>query len=144
MSAVVPAVSRTSAASGAPATAAGSTVAPGTARPAQGAATASSTRASTVSSAGTEPLELRVRVIEDCWLEIYDAADQRLYYDLAAAGRSFAVRGAGPLRVLLGRISSVQLEVNGRPVRLPGVRERAQTVTFRVAADGAMTPVRRD
>tara|TARA_A100001037_G_scaffold265708_1_gene257365 strand:- start:1062 stop:1286 length:225 start_codon:yes stop_codon:yes gene_type:complete len=56
-----------------------------------------------------------MRFARDAWVEMYDASGERLYYNLARAGRRIEVEGARPIRVLLGYVKGVQVEYNGAP-----------------------------
>lgn len=47
------------------------------------------------------------------WIEVYDAAGKRLYYNLAPAGDNLEINGAGPLQVFLGNAPGVSVEYNG-------------------------------
>lgn len=67
---------------------------------------------------------LRVRFPDEAWVEIYDRNEQRLFYNLVTPGRELDLRGAPPIRVLLGRTRGVQVEYNGEPVDLAPHIER--------------------
>jgi cytoskeleton protein RodZ len=47
------------------------------------------------------------------WIEVYDAAGKRLFYNLAPAGDDIDISGAGPLQVFLGNAPGVSVEYNG-------------------------------
>ena len=47
------------------------------------------------------------------WIEVYDAAGKRLYYNLAPAGDNIEISGTGPLQVFLGNAPGVSIEFNG-------------------------------
>jgi cytoskeleton protein RodZ len=87
---------------------------------------------------------LRVRARADCWVEVYDARRRQLYFGMLRAGAAAAVSGPGPLRVLLGNVRGVALDVNGRSVGVPGALQRANTANVRVAADGTFSASARD
>jgi cytoskeleton protein RodZ len=87
---------------------------------------------------------LRVRARADCWVEVYDARRRQLYFGMLRAGAAAAVSGPGPLRVLLGNVRGVTLDVNGRSVSVPGALQRANTANVRVAADGTFSASARD
>ena len=67
---------------------------------------------------------LRLRFPEQAWVEVYDRNDQRLFYNLAAAGRELDLQGDPPIRVLLGRTRGVSVEYNGQPVDVTPHTER--------------------
>ena len=94
------------------------------------------------SAAGSAALRLRARA--DCWVEIYGADRKRLYFGLLRGGTSTSVAGEAPLRMLLGNVSGVTVEVNGRAVIVPTGLQRANTANVRVAADGSFSAVPRD
>ena len=54
-------------------------------------------------------VRLAVRFNQDSWVEIYDAHGATLYHDFGGAGSERHVRGAAPLRVLLGNPDGVTL-----------------------------------
>jgi cytoskeleton protein RodZ len=105
------------------------------------ATTAQSTRPAPAANA---PARLRISISQDCWVEVYDATDKRLYVDLAPAGKRIEVTGAAPLRVRLGREGVAQLQVNDRAVTPPTAARRGQTALFTVTAEGATELVKRD
>ncbi len=79
--------------------------------------------------------ELLVRLKEDSWVEITDADEQRLEYDLLRAGQSRSYLGQAPFRILLGRSNAVELSMDGQALRYEG-DERADVVTLVVQQDG--------
>ncbi len=87
---------------------------------------------------------LRLRARADCWVEVYDVRRRQLYFGMLRAGGAAAVSGPGPLRVLLGNVRGVTLDVNGRSVSVPGALQRANTANVRVAADGTLSASARD
>lgn len=71
------------------------------------------------------------------WIEVYDANGKRLYYDLAPAGDSFGVSGAGPLQVFLGNAPGVSMELDGAPFDMTPYLRPDNTARFRLGgADG--------
>lgn len=101
---------------------------------------------STAAPAAAAPASvvLRVRSQADCWVEVYGADRKQLYFGLLRSGASTTVTGQGPMRVLLGNVSGVALEVNGRAVTVPRNLQRANTANVRVAADGSVSASPRD
>lgn len=89
-------------------------------------------------------VSLRVRARADCWVEVYDVRRRQLYFGMLRAGGTAAVSGPGPVRVLLGNVRGVTLDVNGRSVSVPGALQRANTANVRVAADGTLSASARD
>ena len=72
------------------------------------------------------------------WIEVYDAGGQRLYYDLAPAGDSINVSGAGPLQVFLGNSPGVSIQLNGKPFDQSSYMRADNTARFKIgqAASG--------
>lgn len=58
---------------------------------------------------------LAIRFPDDSWVEIYDRTGERLFFNLAKAGRTVEVAGESPLRVLLGYARNVEVTYNGQP-----------------------------
>ncbi len=61
--------------------------------------------------ASTDRLELGFT--SECWLEVYDSADERLFYGLAQPGDRLDLRGQGPMRLVFGNAESVEVRYNG-------------------------------
>ncbi len=68
---------------------------------------------------------LAIRLARESWVEIYDRGGGRLYFDLAAEGSEVFVRGAGPMRVLLGNVQGAAVAYNGAPYDLSRYRGRS-------------------
>ena len=66
----------------------------------------------TPQTAGQGPNLLRITLGSESWLEIYDQDNNKLFYDLAKAGRVVEFSEPGQMRVLLGNTSDVTVEVN--------------------------------
>ncbi|HEV2322206.1 MAG TPA: DUF4115 domain-containing protein, partial [Gammaproteobacteria bacterium] len=66
----------------------------------------------------------------------YDAAGKRLYYDLAPAGGSLDLSGAGPLQVFLGNAPGVSVELNGAPFDIKPYSRADNTARFKLGAPG--------
>ncbi len=66
------------------------------------------------------------------WIEVYDASGKRLYYNLAPAGATLKVSGAGPLQVFLGNSPGVSIELNGMPFNLAPFTQPDNTARFRL------------
>ncbi len=52
---------------------------------------------------------------QDCWVDVRDANDKKMYYGTIAAGRVVTLVGTAPLSVFLGNVDGVQVEYNGAP-----------------------------
>ncbi len=77
-----------------------------------------------------------MRFSDSSWVEIYDAVNTRLMYDIGQPGQTRTVRGAAPLRVTLGMASAVNMDVNDRAVAVPRRAGRDST-RFTVWPDGS-------
>jgi cytoskeleton protein RodZ len=85
----------------------------------------------------SELTELKLELVEDSWIEIHDADGERLEYDLLRDGQVRSYQGRAPFRVVLGRSSAVELQVNGQFVVWDG-HDRGDMAELRVAADGGV------
>lgn len=69
---------------------------------------------------GTAPADssegLRLELTEESWIEVYDAAGQRLHLGLGKPGEVIQVDGPTPLRVVLGYAPGVSVRFNGETV----------------------------
>jgi cytoskeleton protein RodZ len=85
--------------------------------------------------------EVRVRLefTEPSWTEIYDASGKRLMFDMGTPGRVRSVAGAPPLRVSLGLVSAVNVQVDDRPIVIPR-RAGWDSAKFVIEADGSVKP----
>ena len=61
---------------------------------------------------------LAIALATESWVEIYDRGGGRLFYSLAQQGSEIVVRGAGPMRVLLGDVEGAVVAYNGEPYDL--------------------------
>jgi cytoskeleton protein RodZ len=68
------------------------------------------------------------------WVEVYDASGKRLYYNLAPAGDTLQVSGAGPLQVFLGNAPGVSVDMNGAVFNLTPFIHPDNTARFRLGA----------
>lgn len=77
----------------------------------------------------------------ESWVEVYDAAGKRVFFDLVRRGNRIDVQGAAPLRVLLGRADVTAMEVDGRTVTIPTRFMFNGTAHFTIARDGKLARV---
>jgi cytoskeleton protein RodZ len=84
--------------------------------------------------------ELTLKFSSDSWAEVYDAAGQRLFYDVGAAASAHTMRGQAPLRVILGNASGVAVEFNGRPALIPAGVQADGSTRFVINAHGRTVP----
>jgi len=89
----------------------------------------------------TAATEVRVRLEfrEPSWAEIYDSTGKRLMFDMGTPGRVRTVAGVPPLRVSLGLVSAVNVQVNDRPIVVPR-RAGWDSAKFVIEADGSVKP----
>lgn len=85
----------------------------------------------------TGALSMRLHFTSASWVEVYDASNKRLIFDIGQPGQLRSVSGTPPLTVNLGLASAVTLEVNGRPVAVPR-RPGKDATKFVIAADGSV------
>ncbi len=110
--------SREAAAGDARANGAGGAQAPGTAPPAGDAA----------APQGTD--RVRITLTEDCWVEIYDSARNKVMYGLYRAGETKEATGTAPFQVFLGFAPGVKLDYNGKPFDVAQYTKSSQTARF--------------
>ncbi len=70
------------------------------------------------------------------WVEVYDATGKRLFYDLAPAGNTLDLSGAGPLQVFLGYAPGVSIQLNGAPFDLKPYARSDNTARFKLGDAG--------
>jgi cytoskeleton protein RodZ len=96
--------------------------------------------AASSSSAAAGRVVIAIDARADCWVEIYDSAGRKLYFDNVNRGGQARAAGQGPLRVLLGRADMASLQVAGRPVAIPAAFIRNSTAYFTVDAFANLRP----
>lgn len=84
---------------------------------------------------GPELSALQLELLEDSWIEIHDAEGARLEYDLLRGGQTLSYEGRAPFRLLVGRSSAVELQINGQPVTWEG-HDSGDVAEIAIAADG--------
>jgi cytoskeleton protein RodZ len=67
---------------------------------------------------GIEQDQLTFIISQDSWIEVIDAADRRLIYQLARAGEVSTVSGVAPFNIHLGYLPGVDILLNGEPYSL--------------------------
>jgi len=77
----------------------------------------------------------------ESWVEVYDAAGKRVFFDLVRRGNRIAVQGAAPLRVLLGRADVTAMELDGRDVTIPSEFMYNGTAHFTIDTEGKLARV---
>ncbi len=69
----------------------------------------------TMITAGTGPDTVTLVLSYDCWIEIFDANNDKVFYGLARTGQTLVLAGTAPFSVLLGNANSATVEFNSRP-----------------------------
>jgi len=85
---------------------------------------------------------LKLDLANDSWVEVYDARGERLFYDVASAGSVQSVSGRGPLRVVLGNVAGVAVEVDGKPREIPSGAIDGEGASFVVNRSGSLSRAR--
>jgi cytoskeleton protein RodZ len=65
--------------------------------------------------------QLALKFTAASWVEVYDARGRRLLHGVEAADSARTLKGAAPLRVVLGNAPGVALQLNGQAVPLEGL-----------------------
>jgi len=74
----------------------------------------------------------------DSWVEVYDAADHQVLYDLGRNASERQVNAVPPLRVVFGSAANVSVQINGRDVSVPANRVEANVAHFAINAAGSI------
>jgi cytoskeleton protein RodZ len=111
--------------------------APAAAAPRAGAAPTAAAPAAATPAGDAATLVLRFR--EDSWAEVYDASGTPLYRDIATAGAVQTLRGAPPLRLVLGNAAGVGISLDGRDVTLGATLQSTPNAHFRLDRGGRVT-----
>ena len=64
---------------------------------------------------GNGPDTIRLVLNTDCWIEIFDADNEKVFYDLARAGQILQLNGVAPFSVLLGNADAAVVTFNNVP-----------------------------
>ena len=92
-----------------------------------------------VKEAPAREICLRLELTNDSWVEVYDASNQRLFYDVATGGSVQSVSGKGPLRVVLENAAGVSVEVDGQPREIPASAVEGERARFVVNRSGTLS-----
>jgi cytoskeleton protein RodZ len=76
-----------------------------------------------------------------CWTEVFDGQGRKLYHAIGAAGDTAILRGAAPLKVIVGNFAVVGIEINGAAQVIPAAAQTGRTAEFLVTQDGGLQPV---
>jgi len=83
--------------------------------------------------------EVTLRFSADSWTEVYDASGGRLFYDVGAADSAHTVKGAPPLRVVLGNAAGVAVAVNGHDAPIDKLTQPDGSAQFVVSRSGRVS-----
>ena len=84
---------------------------------------------------GIGPDSIKVVVSEDCWVEIFDTNNKKIFYDLARAGQTLILNGTAPFSVLLGNSAVAIIEFNNIPIDTTPYRSRIGMARFVLGED---------
>ncbi len=87
--------------------------------------------ASPAAAATTTTDELAFTFTKDCWVEVYDANNKRLFAKIKKADDKLLLSGKSPFKVLVGSSREVALQFNGHPVEIEKI-ERSYSTLFKV------------
>jgi cytoskeleton protein RodZ len=85
---------------------------------------------------------LRLELVSESWVEVYDSRGERLFFDVASAGSVQSITGRGPLRVFLGNAAGVSVEVDGQAREIPGSAIDGEGARFVVNRSGSLSRAR--
>ena len=87
--------------------------------------------------AGVPRSRMVLRAIQESWVDVRDARDNKLLYENVPAGRSIAIEGAAPFSVFLGNAEGVRVEFNGHNFDI-GRYKRGQVARFTLGDEKAV------
>lgn len=102
--------------------------------PEPSAATAQPTTTSSQPPAGGS-VQVEFVFAETSWIEVHNAADEVLLYDLVPEGQSRSVTAGGELRVFLGNAPAVSISVDGEQFDVGQYVRRDNTARFRISPE---------
>ena len=79
---------------------------------------------------GIGPDSIRIVLLEECWIEIFDAGNEKIFYDLAHPGQTLELNGTAPFTVLLGNGAAATVEFNNVPFDTTPHRSRIGMARF--------------
>jgi cytoskeleton protein RodZ len=83
----------------------------------------------------TGPQAISFDLAEDSWLEVYDAEDKRLYYNIGRQGTRVSVQGVLPYRVKVGNAPAVLVSYQGHSLDITAF-STGSVARFQVTPDG--------
>ena len=79
---------------------------------------------------GIGPDSIRIVLTEECWIEIFDAHNEKIFYDLAHPGQTLELNGTAPFSVLMGNGAAGTVEFNNLPFDTTPHRSRIGMARF--------------
>ena len=79
---------------------------------------------------GIGPDSVRIVLTEECWIEIFDAHNEKIFYDLAHPGQTLELNGTAPFSVLMGNGAAGTVEFNNLPFDTTPHRSRIGMARF--------------
>ncbi len=98
-------------------------------------------RVARAAPAATAEASVTLKFKSACWTEVYDGRGVPLYHAIGAAGDVANLRGAAPLKVVVGNFAVVDIEINGRAQVIPAQAQTGRTAAFLVTMTGELQPV---
>jgi cytoskeletal protein RodZ len=99
---------------------------------------ATATAAPAADAPGSGRARLRLSFSADSWVEVSNAAGQRVFAGYGHANTVKSIAGSAPLRVYLKQAGGVQLEVNERAVAIAPQFVTGNVARFEAGADGVL------
>jgi cytoskeleton protein RodZ len=99
-------------------------------------------RSATAAGAGLADASVTLKFRGACWTEVYDARGAQLFHAIGAAGSVETLHGLAPLKVLVGNVPEVNVEVDGQAQVIPVDAQTGRAAEFLVTHEGALQPVR--
>lgn len=87
-------------------------------------------------AADVEPDTLEIIADQGAWMEVRDATDARLFYNMVPRGSSKTLKGEAPFRISLGNAETTRIIVNGLEVDLSSLIRANNTASFSVSTQG--------
>ena len=87
-----------------------------------------------VSAEGDED-SLEIHAVKGSWLQVHDANDVRLFYNMLPEGSRRTLRGKAPFSVFMGNAGTTDIEINGLRVDLSAYIRPNNTARFKVSSD---------
>ncbi len=78
---------------------------------------------------------VQFKMVEDCWVELYDSSRNKLLYGLYKTGDVKTVKGNAPFQVFLGFAPGARLEFNGKPFDIEPYTKSSLTARFALVSE---------